>query len=122
MLNNPPEDNTITARRLIIRLRTAAREAGLETETLPLRASIGGQSFPLTIDNFQVDDDGTLLITPITDLECSTLVDATRYQYLRNFHVLTWESQIDGPDTCSIDFEGEGHDLDAAIDKARGAQ
>lgn len=62
MLNNPPEDNTITARRLITRLCTAAREAGVETETLPLRASIGDQSFPLTMDNFQVDDDGSLVI------------------------------------------------------------
>ena len=122
MLTNPPEDNTITARRLIIRLCTAAREAGLETETLPLRASIGDQSFALTMDNFQVDDDGTLLITPPTDRECSTSVEAARYRYLRDFHVLTWESQIGGPDTCSIDFEGEGHDLDAAIDKARGVQ
>lgn len=48
--------------------------------------------------------------------------NSERYQYLRDFHVLTWESQIGGPDTCSIDFEGEGHDLDAAIDNARGAQ
>lgn len=120
MQNSPPEDNTITARRLIVRLYTAARDAGLETETLPLRASIGDQSFPLTMDNFQVDDDGTLLITLPPDGKRSTLVDAARYQYLRDFHVLTWESQMGGPDTCSIDFEGEGHDLDAAIDKVRG--
>lgn len=48
--------------------------------------------------------------------------NSERYQYLRDFHVLTWESEIGGPDTCSIDFDGEGHDLDAAIDKGRGAQ
>jgi len=48
--------------------------------------------------------------------------NSERYQYLRDFHVLPWVSQIGGPDTCSIDFEGEGHDLDNAIDKARGAE
>ncbi|MFL6969012.1 hypothetical protein ACJ6X8_22525 [Pseudomonas alvandae] len=113
-------ENSITAHQLIIRLCTAARKAGLGTETLPLRASIGGQSFPLTMNNFQVDRDGTLLITPPQDETRSNRINAARYRYLREFHFQPWVSQMAGPDTCSIDFEGEGHDLDAAIDKARG--
>lgn len=63
----------------------------------------------------------TACISPPNIPEDSNLTDAERYRFLRDFHVLPWISQIGGPDRCSIDFEGEGHDLDAAIDMARGA-
>jgi len=60
-MHNPHTD-FISARQLMGRLCTVAREAGLETEELHLCASIGDQFFNLTKDNFQVNHDGTLVI------------------------------------------------------------
>jgi hypothetical protein len=43
--------------------------------------------------------------------------DAARYRHLRSEHVETWfDAKTHEPTTCSIDFEGQGHDIDAALD------
>lgn len=46
--------------------------------------------------------------------------DAARYRYLREHCVLRWKSNMGSPDSLSLDFDGSGHDLDAAVDAARG--
>ncbi|MHB0818513.1 hypothetical protein ACYCFK_09555 [Stutzerimonas stutzeri] len=52
----------ITARMLSGRLETVARNLDVGSEDLELSALIADHRFPLTTGNFQVDDDGTLLI------------------------------------------------------------
>ena len=50
-------------------------------------------------------------------------MDAARYRYLRDNHVQRWESVLPekaGAKSLDLDFSAEGHDLDAAIDRARG--
>lgn len=50
--------------------------------------------------------------------------DAERYRYLRQNHVSEYESEtpydMSSP-SLDLDFSAEGHDLDAAIDRVRGA-
>lgn len=111
----------ITAMMLFQRLCTVAREAGLERDTMILSASTGDRVFTLTTDNFQVEDGGTLIITEPEWPQENDQADAQRYRYLREFHVSRWHSLIGGPDRCDFSFEGSGHDMDAAIDAARGA-
>lgn len=45
-------------------------------------------------------------------------LDALRYRFLRTRCVRLWESSMGGPDTCDLHFEGDGRDVDAAIDAA----
>ena len=45
--------------------------------------------------------------------------DAERYRYLRDHCAMQWTSRMGGPDTVSIDFGGNGRDLDAAVDVAK---
>lgn len=52
----------ITAKHLAVRLGTVARDLECETGEVPLYIRINGQRHALTIDNFQVDDDGSLLL------------------------------------------------------------
>ena len=42
--------------------------------------------------------------------------NSRRYVELATEHLRLWTSNIGGPDTCSIMFDGPGHDIDAAID------
>ena len=52
-----------------------------------------------------------------------TATDAARYRYLRDNYVQRWESVLPekaGAKSLDLDFSAEGHDLDAAIDRARG--
>jgi hypothetical protein len=51
-----------------------------------------------------------------TRLDPEAATDAIRYRYLRDYCATGWQSRIGGPDTITIDFEGKGHDVDAAID------
>lgn len=47
--------------------------------------------------------------------------DAERYRYLRQHHVREWVSDMPenkGAPSLDLDFSAEGHDLDAAIDRA----
>lgn len=47
--------------------------------------------------------------------------DAERYRYLRKHHVREWISDMEhdrGAPSLDLDFSAEGHDLDAAIDRA----
>lgn len=53
-------DLQITAKHLAVRLGTVARDLGCEKGEVPLYIRINGQRHALTIDNFQVDDDGCL--------------------------------------------------------------
>jgi hypothetical protein len=49
--------------------------------------------------------------------------EAARYRYLRDYCVVEWHSDMardKGAPSLSIDFEADGHDLDAAIDAAIG--
>lgn len=46
--------------------------------------------------------------------------DAERYRYLCENHVRLWSSKMGGSDSLDIDFTGSGHDIDVAIDVARG--
>lgn len=46
---------------------------------------------------------------------------AERYRYLRKHHVREWVSDMEhvkGAPSLDLDFSAEGHDLDAAIDRA----
>lgn len=52
----------ITAKHLAVRLGTVAREQGCEKGELPLHIRVNGQRHALTIDNFKVDDDGSLML------------------------------------------------------------
>lgn len=52
----------VTARDLFVRLITVTREMGVNEAEMELAAMINGVRIPLTRGNFQVDDDGTLLI------------------------------------------------------------
>lgn len=57
--------------------------------------------------------------TRIAELE----QDAERYRYLRKHHTREWESDMPhdkGAPSIDLDFSAEGHDLDAAIDRAMG--
>lgn len=51
----------ITARVLAQRLGTVASGLDAEADAVPLYLRINGQRHALTSDNFQVDDDGSLL-------------------------------------------------------------
>ncbi|AJO81022.1 hypothetical protein [Pseudomonas sp. MRSN 12121] len=71
----------ITAHMLGIRLCTAAREANLDREEMILRASINDQlSFELTVENFQVNDDGVLIITVPAEVMAGTIDTANAEQ------------------------------------------
>lgn len=53
------------------------------------------------------------------------VADGERYRYLRKHHVREWESDMPhdkGAPSLDLDFSAEGHDLDAAIDRARGVR
>ena len=48
--------------------------------------------------------------------------DAERYRYLREHHVRKWSSDMPhdkGAPSIDLDFSAVGHDLDAAVDRAR---
>ena len=48
-------------------------------------------------------------------------LDAARYRYLRDHHVVIWVSEMPlskGAKSLDLDFSAEGHCLDAAIDRA----
>lgn len=50
--------------------------------------------------------------------------DAARYRYLRDNHMREWVSDMPhnkGAPSLDLDFSAEGHDLDAAIDRAMGS-
>lgn len=51
----------ITAKHLAVRLGTVARDLHCEAGEVPLYIRINGQRHALTIDNFKVDDDGSLM-------------------------------------------------------------
>jgi hypothetical protein len=49
--------------------------------------------------------------------------DAERYRLLKRGHLELWEDAESGePTVCSFNFEGQGHDIDQAIDKALAAE
>lgn len=48
------------------------------------------------------------------------VADAERYQFLKEHHTQKWfDKKSMDPVSVEFDFEGEGHDIDAAIDLAR---
>lgn len=48
--------------------------------------------------------------------------DAERYRFLKEFHLQKWFLKTGEPSSVEFDFEGEGHDIDQAIDRARGGE
>jgi len=68
----------ITAKHLAVRLGTVARDLGCEQGEVPLYIRINGRRHALTIDNFKVDDDGSLLfdneLQQLTTLDIRELV------------------------------------------------
>ncbi|WP_374012747.1 hypothetical protein [Pseudoxanthomonas koreensis] len=66
------------------------------------------------------DDLASMYMRQLRDTERDAK-DAERYRYLRKHHVREWESDMPhdkGAPSLDLDFSAEGHDLDAAIDRA----
>ncbi|WP_429949572.1 hypothetical protein ACQYWY_21675 [Comamonas sediminis] len=67
------------------------------------------------------DTPGAFPVYRLPQTNPTDALDAKRYRYLRDNCVREWISRLEstkGKKTLDIDFEADGHDLDAAIDAA----
>ncbi|TBU75227.1 hypothetical protein [Phytopseudomonas daroniae] len=78
----------ITAKMLAQRLGTVASDLKPDGSAVPLYIRINGQRHELTIDNFQVDDDGSLLFSPdlLLNIERNTSWTSVLAERIRQVH------------------------------------
>ncbi|UZT80627.1 hypothetical protein OF113_11470 [Ectopseudomonas chengduensis] len=69
-------ETIVTAKMLAIRLGTVSSALKPDGSAVPLFARINGERHALTVDNFQVDDDGTLLFLSNTVPVSITVLEA----------------------------------------------